>query len=153
MSLCVRDVMAWRVQLIQATDSAKNSARMMNKFSVSSLVVLSEDGIVGIVTERDLLTRVVASGQNPDEVTVREIMSEPIIVTSPDTPLEQAIQLMLMEKIRKLPVMEEDGDKVRLVGILSMTDVARIHPNLMENLKHLTGEEHRTMDELGFYIR
>ena len=153
MYLCVRDMMVPRVQLIQATDSAKNSARMMDKFNVSSLVVLSEDGIVGIVTERDLLTRVVASGQNPDEVTVKEIMSEPIIVTSPDTPLEQAIQLMLMEKIKKLPVMEEDGDKMRLVGILSMNDVARIHPNLMEYLKHLTGEEPRTMAELSFYIR
>lgn len=153
MSLCVRDVMVPRVFFIEATDSVKNSARIMNKFSVSSLVVLGEGGIVGIVTEKDILTRVVAIGQNPEEVTVREIMSEPIIVTSPNIPLEQAVELMLMEKIKRLPVMEEDGDKVRLVGILSMTDVAKIQPDLMKNLKHLSGEDAETMVDLGFYIR
>jgi CBS domain-containing protein len=97
--------MVTRVQLVEATTSAKNSARMMDKFGVSSLIVLSEGGIVGIVTERDLLTRVVASGQDPEQVTVREIMSEPIIVVSPDTTLEEAVQLMLMERIKKLPPM------------------------------------------------
>jgi CBS domain-containing protein len=153
MSLYVRDVMVPRVQLIEATTSAKNSARMMDKFCVSSLIVLSEGGIVGIVTERDLLTRVVATGQNPEQVTVREIMSEPIIVTSPDSTLEEAVQLMLMERIKKLPVMEEDGEMMRLVGILSMTDIARVQPDLIKNLKHLMGEDAEKMAELDFYIR
>jgi len=154
MSLCVRDVMARRVLLVEATSSAKNSARMMNKFSVSSLIVSSEGDIVGIVTERDILTRVVASGQNPEEVTVREIMSEPIIVVNPDTPLEQAVQIMLMERIKKLPVMDKDGEKVKLVGILSMTDVARIQPQLIEKIKNLTQKDDpEMMAELGFYVR
>ena len=154
MSLCVRDVMARRVLLVEATSSAKNSARMMNKFSVSSLIVSSEGDIVGIVTERDILTRVVASGQNPEEVTVREIMSEPIIVVNPDTPLEQAVQIMLMERIKKLPVIEKGGEKVKLVGILSMTDVARIQPQLIENIKNLTQKDDpEMMAELGFYVR
>ena len=94
-----------------------------------------------------------ANGQNPEQVTVREIMSEPIIVASPDTTLEEAVQLMLMERIKKLPVMEEDGEMVRLVGILSMTDVARIQPDLIKNLKHLTGEDAEKMAELGFVVR
>jgi CBS domain-containing protein len=127
---------------------------MMNKFSVSSLIVSSEGDIVGIVTERDILTRVVASGQNPEEVTVREIMSEPIIVVNPDTPLEQAVQIMLMERIKKLPVMDKDGEKVKLVGILSMTDVARIQPQLIEKIKNLTQKDDpEMMAELGFYVR
>ena len=154
MSLYVRDVMVPRVQLIEATTTAKNSARMMNKFGVSSLIVLSEGGIVGIVTESDLLTRVVANGQNPEQVTVREIMSEPIIVVSPDTSLEEALQLMLMERIKKLPVMEKDGENMKLVGILSMTDVARIQPHLIENIKNLTQKDDpEMMAELGFYVR
>jgi CBS domain-containing protein len=152
MSLCVRDVMARRVLLVEASSSAKNAARMMNKFSVSSLIVSSEGDIVGIVTERDILTRVVASGQNPEVVTVREIMSEPIIVVNPDTPLEQAVQIMLMERIKKLPVMEKDGENVKLVGILSMTDVARIQPHLIENIKNLTQKDDPEI-ELGFYVR
>ena len=154
MSLCVRDVMARRVLLVEAGSSAKNAARMMNKFSVSSLIVSSEGDIVGIVTERDILTRVVASGQNPEVVTVREIMSEPIIVVNPDTPLEQAVQIMLMERIKKLPVMEKDGENVKLVGILSMTYVARIQPHLIENIKNLTQKDDpEMMAELGFYVR
>jgi CBS domain-containing protein len=145
--------MARRVLLVEANNSAKNAARMMNKFSVSSLIVSSEGDIVGIVTERDILTRVVASGQNPEEVTVREIMSEPIIVVNPDTPLEQAVQIMLMERIKKLPVMEKEGGKVKLVGILSMTDVARIQPQLIESIKNLTQKDDpEMMAELGFYI-
>ena len=154
MSLCVKDVMARRVLLVETTSSAKNAARMMNKFSVSSLIVSCEGNVVGIVTERDILTRVVASGQNPEQVTVREIMSEPIIVVNPETPLEQAVQIMLMERIKKLPVMEKVGEKVKLVGILSMTDVARIQPHLIENIKNLTQrDDDEIVAELGFYIR
>lgn len=146
--------MARRVLLVETTSSAKNAARMMNKFSVSSLIVSCEGNVVGIVTERDILTRVVASGQNPEQVTVREIMSEPIIVVNPETPLEQAVQIMLMERIKKLPVMEKVGEKVKLVGILSMTDVARIQPHLIENIKNLTQrDDDEIMAELGFYIR
>jgi signal-transduction protein with cAMP-binding, CBS, and nucleotidyltransferase domain len=96
----------------------------------------------------------VASGQNPEEVTVREIMSEPIIVVNPDTPLEQAMQTMLMERIKKLPVMENDGEKVKLVGILSMTDVARIQPQLIEKIKNLIQKDDpEMMAELDFYVR
>lgn len=154
MSLCVKDVMARRVLLVEASSSAKNAARMMNKFGVSSLIVSSEGDVVGILTERDILTRVVASGQDPEQVEVSEIMSEPIIVVNPDTPIEQAVQIMLMERIKKLPVMEKDGEKVKLVGILSMTDIARMQPHLIENIKNLTQKDDpEMMAELGFYVR
>ena len=142
-----------RVLTVEATSTAKNSARMMNKFGVSCLIVSFEDDIVGIVTSRDILTRVVASGQNPEQVTVGEIMSEPIIVVNTDTTIEQAVQIMITEKIKKLPVMEKEGEKVILVGILSMTDIARIQPDLIESFKHLMGEDAEMMAELGFYIR
>jgi len=153
MSLCVRDLMESRVLTVEATSTAKNSARMMTKFGVSCLIVSFEDDIVGIVTSRDILTRVVVSGQNPEQVTVGEIMSEPIIVVNTDTPIEQAVQIMITEKIKKLPVTEKDGEKVKLVGILSMTDIARIQPDLIESFKHLMGEDAETMAEMGFYIR
>jgi predicted transcriptional regulator len=81
-------------------------------------------------------------------------MSEPIIVVNPDTPLEQAVQIMLMERIKKLPVMENDEGKIRMVGILSMTDIARIQPHLIENIKNLTQKnDPELMAELGFYVR
>ena len=154
MSLCVKDVMARRVLLVEASSSAKNAARMMNKFGVSSLIVSSEGDVVGILTERDILTRVVASGQDPEQVEVSEIMSEPIIVVNPDTPIQQAVQIMLMERIKKLPVMEKDEEKIKLVGILSMTDIARMQPHLIENIKNLTQKDDpEMMAEMGFYVR
>ncbi len=142
-----------RVLTIEATSTVKNSAKMMDKLGVSCLIVSSEDDIVGIVTGRDIITRVVASGQNPEQVTVGKIMSEPIIVVNTDTLIEHALQIMITEKIKKLPVTEKDGEKVKLVGILSMTDIARIQPDLIESFKHLMGEDAETMAEMGFYIR
>ncbi len=142
-----------RVLTVEATSTVKNSAKMMTKLGVSCLIVSSEDAIVGIVTERDIITRVVASGQNPELVTVGKIMSEPIIVVNADTSIEHALQIMITEKIKKLPVIEKKGEKVILMGILSMTDIARIQPDLIESIKHLIGENAETMAELGSYIR
>ncbi len=153
MSLYVRDLMESRVLTVEATSTVKNSAKMMNKLGVSCLIVSSEDAIVGIVTERDIITRVVASGQNPEQVTVGKIMSEPIIVVNADTPIEHALQIMITEKIKKLPVIEKKGEMVILMGMLSMTDIARIQPDLIESIKHLIGENAETMAELGSYIR
>jgi CBS domain-containing protein len=144
----VRDVLT-----IDAAQSVKNAARFMSKFGVSSLIVSTEDDIVGILTERDILVRIVSSGQDPAAVTTREIMSEPIIVVRPETPLEEAVKLMFRERIKKLPVVCREEERVKLVGILSITDVARIQPRLIEDIKTL--QDHTEMDlaEIDFYIR
>ncbi|GAG50445.1 unnamed protein product, partial [marine sediment metagenome] len=86
---------------------------------ISGLVVLSKGDLVGILTERDILTRVVASGQDPEEVTVREIMTEPVIFVNPIMPVEEAVRIMLQEKIKKLPVVTREEERQRLVGIVS----------------------------------
>ena len=122
---------------------------MMNKFGASSLIVSSYDDIVGIVTERDIITRVVASCQDPEEVTVGDIMSEPIIVVSSDIPLEQAIKMMLNERIKQIPVVDKESE---LIGILSMTEVAKLQPHLMDKINLLMASE-AAMDQMSYYIR
>ncbi len=149
MSLYVKDFMINHVVHIEATNTVKNAARMMNKFGASSLIVSSYDDIVGIVTERDIITRVVASCQDPEEVTVRDIMSEPIIVVSSDIPLEQAIKLMLNERIKQIPVVDQESE---LIGILSMTEVAKLQPHLMDKINLLIASE-AAMDQMSYYIR
>ncbi len=153
MSLSVKDVMIKQVLTIDAAQTAKNAARLMNKFGVSSLIVSSHDDIVGILTERDILVRVVSSGQDPATVTIGEIMSEPIIIVKPETPLDEAIKIMFRERIKKLPVMCREEERMKLVGILSITDVARLQPRLIEDIKALI--DHAGMDtaEINFYIR
>lgn len=153
MSLSVQDVMVRQVLTIDATQNAKNAARLMGKFGVSSLIVSSDDDIVGILTERDILVRVVSSGQDPEKVTIREIMTEPIIVVKPETPLEEAIKIMFRERIKKLPVMCREEERMKLVGILSITDVARLQPRLIEDMKTLIDQAGTDPSELNFYIR
>jgi CBS domain-containing protein len=154
MSLCVKDVMVREVITIDAEQSAKNAARLMAKFGISGLVVLREEELVGILTERDILTRVVASGQNPENITVKEIMTEPIIVVNPMMPLDKAVRIMFQEKIKKLPVVNKVEENLRLVGILSLTDIARLHPKLLEDIRTLAQMNDPTLEpEVDFYIR
>ncbi len=149
MSLYVKDIMVNHVVHIEATSTVKNAARMMNKFGASSLIVSSYDDIVGIVTERDIITRVVASCQDPEEVIVGDIMSEPIIVVSSDTPLEQAVTIMVNERIKQIPVVDQESE---LIGILSMTEVAKLQPHLMDKINLLIASE-AAMDQMSYYIR
>jgi len=145
--------MVRKVLTIDSKQTARNAARLMNKFGVSSLLVQSGDDIVGILTERDILSRVVASGQDSTQVPVHEIMSEPIIVVNPQTPLDEAVKIMMRERIKKLPVMTSENERLRLVGILSLTDVARIQPRLIEEVKALTDQNLNGLFEENFYIR
>ena len=153
MPLSVQDVMVRQVLTIDAAQNAKNAARLMSKFGISSLIVSSDGDIVGIITERDIIVRVVSSGQDPAKVTIREIMSEPIIIVKPETPLDEAIKIMFRERIKKLPVMSREKERMKLVGILSITDVARIQPRLIEEMKTLIDQTGTDSEEIDFYIR
>lgn len=154
MSICVEDVMARQVITIDADQSAKNAARMMTKFGISGLVVLSKGDLVGILTERDIITRVVASGNDPDGVTVKDIMTEPVIVVNPAMPLDKAVLIMFKEKIKKLPVVTKVEDTLRLVGIVSLTDIARLHPKLLENIRMLGHMNEASLEaSADFYVR
>ena len=153
MSLNVQDVMIRQVHTIDAAENAKNAARFMNKFGVSSLIVSSDDDIVGIVTERDISVGVVSSGQNPAKVTIGEIMSDSIIIVNPETPLDEAVKIMFKERIKKLPVMCREEECMKLVGILSLTDVVRTQPSLIEDLKTLIDQAGLDPAEIDFYIR
>ena len=151
MVLTVNDVMTERVITTDVNESVKNAARAMAKFGISSLLVFSEEGLKGILTERDIITRVVCAGLDPSEVPVCDVMSEPVIVIAPDTPLEEAVQLMLINEIKKLPVLQQSGDQYNVLGILSLVDVARIHPDLVSTMKAMV-EVEMVGPEAGFYV-
>jgi len=147
----VRDVMTPQVVTIEPTQSVKNAARRMTMFGISSLLVLSKEGLKGIITEKDIISRVVCMGLEPAKVKVKEIMSEPVIVVGPDEPLEKAVELMLTQRIKKLPVLENDEGSYRLVGILSLLDVAGIHPDLINSIKEMMDSEAKE-PEAKFYV-
>jgi len=90
---------------------------------------------VGIITERDLLKRVIAKSKNPKKTRVREIMTKPLIAGQPNMDLEEATKLMFKMKIKKLPVVESHG---KLLGLITLTDVARFQPQMIRILKKLS---------------
>lgn len=100
--------------------SVLEAAQRMNEHRIGALIVQNpHDGrAVGILTERDILTRIVAEGRLPELVTVREVMTRKPIVCSPDTTLDEIRRTMRDRRIRHLPVVDEDG----VVGMISIGD-------------------------------
>lgn len=151
MVLTVREVMTPQVVTIDYMQSVRNAARRMTKFGISSLLVVADDGLKGIITERDIVQRIVCSGLDPAGTPVCDVMSEPVIVVGPEEPLEKAVELMLIQKIKKLPVMERDDGVMKLIGILSLLDVAQLHPDLLEGLRAMVEEQYASA-EGDFYV-
>jgi CBS domain-containing protein len=149
--LTVDEVMTPQVVTINDDQTIKNAARVMANHGISSLIVFSPDGLKGILTEKDIVTRVVCASLDPEEVCVSEVMSEPVIVVTPDTPLEKAVEIMLQHRIKKLPVMEKTDDALHLVGIVSLIDIAALHPELINSLKEMVHMETESIAP-AFYV-
>ena len=94
---------------------------LMVEANVGSLLVTDDDEIVGIMTERDYLRRVTLQGRTDKETPVRDIMSSPVYVATPETPIDECMALMTDRRIRHVPVV--DGDKV--VGVISIGDLVK----------------------------
>ncbi len=146
--LLVAHAMIKNIVTIEAGQNVLQAAVLMGEKHVSSLPIVSKGKLIGIVTEKDMVLRVVARGLNGKKLLVEEIMSYPVAITSPDTQLEEATKLMLSKGVRKLPVVE-DG---HVVGILSLTDVAKAYPEVYSTLKKLVDEVTIDKKTNDFYI-
>ena len=118
----VRDLMSKSVVTIAPEESAALAARLLSRHGLGSLPVCAADGtLAGIVTDRDIVTRCVAAGEEPGRVPVRDIMSPAPSVITPETPISDAARLMAQRQVRRLPVVEQG----HVVGMLSLGDLAR----------------------------
>ena len=152
MDLNVENVMIREVITVESDFSVKYAARMMSLLRISSLVVVAEDRVAGILTERDLVSRVLARGLDPEKVLIKEVMSLPVIVTRPSFPLDKAVAVMLTKNIKKLPVMGGSNNET-LVGIISLTDVAKLHPIIYSSMKEQAQAGlSDPREEVDFYI-
>ena len=107
----------------------------MVEANVGSLLVVEEGDIVGIVTERDYLRRVTLEGRTEKETAVREIMTSPLYVATPDTPIDECMALMTDRRIRHVPVVDEG----RVVGVISIGDLVKfISKQQAFEIKYLT---------------
>jgi CBS domain-containing protein len=135
--LTVKDVMVKKAVTVESDQTAQHAAAIMGEHRIGCLVVQMDNQVVGIVTERDLLNRVLAIAADPKKTLVKQIMSKPVVTVKPDVELEVAVELMFKHRIKKLPVVEEREGKSVLVGLVTLTDVARLHPALIKTMKKL----------------
>jgi CBS domain-containing protein len=136
-SLRVEDVMVKEVITIDEELTVKEAAEIMNKFEIGCVIGVRRGKAMGILTERDVLKRVVAEGRDASKVKVREAMTSPLVIAEPGMDLGEAVKLMFQMKIKKLPVV----DGKRLVGLVSLTDIARFQPQMITILKQLAARQ------------
>ena len=117
----IEKLMVKNVTTVPIDASAYDAVKLMNKNRIGCLVAVYNDEIVGILTERDLLERVLEKCKNPKETMVSEIMTRQVIVGKPDMQLVEATRLMFENKVKKLPIAKGN----RLMGLVTLTDIAR----------------------------
>ena len=132
-TLRVEDVMVKDVIKINEDVTIKEAAGLMNKYEIGCLIAVKKGKVSGILTERDLLKRVVAESKDASKLRVRDVMTSPLIVAETKMDLGEAVRLMFQRKIKKLPVVEDK----RLIGLVSLTDIARFQPHMMGLIKLL----------------
>jgi CBS domain-containing protein len=116
----VREAMTENPRSIDPSASVVEAARLMRDEHIGSLPITDGDALVGMITDRDITTRVVAQGVDLATTSVGDVFSEDLISVEPDKELEEALQLMARHQVRRLPVVENG----RLVGIVAQADIA-----------------------------
>ena len=134
----VSAVMSTKVVTVKTTDKVSKALQMMVRHKIGSIIVVDKGKPVGILTERDVSTRM-ARGQNVRGMAVGRVASKPLVTISPSAEVWRAVEQMVRKDIRRLPIMEGD----RLVGIITERDVFRwvirvaYEPNIPEDLARL----------------
>ncbi|UCE57937.1 MAG: CBS domain-containing protein [Candidatus Bathyarchaeota archaeon] len=135
-----RDVMSKDVKVVRPDSSVKEVVATMNKFDIGSIIVVQGNRPVGIITERDILRRIVQPSLAPETLTARQVMTSPVLTITEIASINEAAELMAKKKVKKLPVM----DKQKLVGIVTFTDIVAKVPTMLSILEELVRPYHRS---------
>lgn len=122
----VRDLMTENIVSVDAEETVIQAARLMSEKELSSVLVKRQGELTGIITDRDIITKVVSKGLDPTKVRIGEVMTSPLMTISEDASVEEAAKNMAEHNIRRL-VVERDHQKV---GIIAESDMIRIEPEL-----------------------
>jgi CBS domain-containing protein len=120
MPTTIRDIMTSDPIRVPTTESVRSVAQQMRDGDVGAVIVEEDGELWGLISDRDLVTRVVAEGTDPDTVTVSDVQTTELTTVGPDDDLERAIELMREHAVRRLPVVEEG----MTVGIVALGDLA-----------------------------
>src|SRR5688572_14707222 len=118
----VSDLMAKHVEFLEPDSTVQDAAALMGELDVSALPIGTADALKGVVTDRDILYRLVAEGRDPRRTPVLDIATKQIFSCRPEDPLSTAMDLMASQNVRRLPVLDEAQ---RVVGWITLSDLSR----------------------------
>ncbi|VVB54768.1 Inosine-5'-monophosphate dehydrogenase [uncultured archaeon] len=124
--LTVGDVMTRGVITVNVDDPVKKAAEVMKKYEISALLVLQKGEGIGVLTERDIICKVVADSKDASKTPVSTVMSHPLITVSPESSVDNAARLMRDNSIRRLIVTQKN----KIAGIITESDIVRVEPEL-----------------------
>lgn len=130
--MLVNEVMKREVVVIKKEATLKEASEIMMKMGIGSLVVVEDSKIIGMLTNHHIV-KSVAEEKPPESTLVEDVMSEKVVTVEPDKELDDAVELMVQNKLKELPVV--DGGTIK--GILSVTDIAVIEPKLIASIANL----------------
>ncbi|HEX3045675.1 MAG TPA: CBS domain-containing protein [Bacillota bacterium] len=116
----IKDIMTDQLACIKPESTVTEAAQMMQKHDVGVIPVCEGEKVIGILTDRDIVVRNIAHGNNPQVTPVRDVMSSEVTYATPEMSIHQAAGIMAVKQIRRLPVVEEQ----KLVGMVSLGDLA-----------------------------
>jgi len=130
--MLVKDVMNKNVVVAKSDVTVREASKVMSKYKIGSVVVMKDSAIVGILTEGDVMESV-AGDRDPDATIVETVMSEKVFTVEPEQTIEAAADIMVQNKIKKLPVVEGG----QLKGILTASDIVVVEPKLIASVASL----------------
>jgi CBS domain-containing protein len=131
--MIVRDIMAKNIKTVKPDDTVHAAVLKMNKFDIGSVIVVSSGRPVGIITETNVMRRIVEPRMDPATVWTKDIMSSPLTTIDENAAVEEAAKIMATKKINRLPVIK--GNK--LVGLISSSDIVKSSPTQLGILDEL----------------
>lgn len=142
--MLVKDVMSSPVITVAENEKVDKVAQFMEMQRLGCIIVTDKDGRpIGIITERDLVTRVLAKNKLPGKLLAKDVMTSPLITISPDETLSDAARQMSRLNVRRLGVVY----KGNLVGVISSKDILAITPELIETIQEKARIESGNMEE------
>ena len=131
----IREVMTKPVIRISGEETVEVAARTLTHYNIGALPVCGSDGrLQGLVTDRDLVTRCIASGRNPATTKVSQIMTGSVVGIPPDLEAKDAAEIMGRRQIRRLPVLENE----KLCGMVSLGDLTRAEADTGRTLSQIS---------------
>ena len=144
----VADAMTKKPVIVSQDLTIKECSKAMLKEKVGSVVIKENNKAIGILSEKDIVDRLVARSKDPEKTLAKDIMSTKLITISSRRDILEALQLMKLEKISKLPVVDNGS----FVGLLTTNDIIKLQPALLEiYLDKIEIKEHE--DKISRYMK